>query len=371
MSTVRHYLRHPLSVALLAIAFSALVGLVLAAFAGATPADTVTALAEGMFGSPYAIGVSLNTAAILTLIAVGFTIAYRAGLVNVGGEGQLCAGGIAATAVGVNLGPGVPAFLALPAVLLAAAVAGGLWAGIAAALRVRLGTSEIITTLLLNFVGLAMVMLAVHEEWLLRQPVTSRETLPQSAPLADSAHLPLLGLERSPATSALWFAVLALVVVGVLLKRTALGTRLRAVGLNPDAAHRLGVSVDRLRFCSLSAAGALAGLAGGLLIASAPHILAEGFSSGYGFSGLVVGLLARGSMLALAAVSLLLGFMVAGGINLQLAAGVPASTVTIVQALMIIVIAGAAAWTVTGRRRPAPPQRPEPQPAHTLEGAVR
>ncbi|MFD3745283.1 ABC transporter permease [Nocardia sp. NPDC058633] len=336
------------------------IGLILAALAGAAPAATMTALWEGMFGSDYAIGASLNVAATLMLVAVGFTVAHRAGLVNVGGEGQICAGGIAATAIGTTL-TGTPAAITLPAVLIGAAGAGWAWAAIAAYLRVRRGTSEIITTLLLNFVGLALVLLVVHEPALLRQPVTSSETLPQSEQLTAAAHLPLLGIERSPATIALWIALVAAFGTALMVRHSALGTRLRAVGLNPDAAARLGLPVQRLRFLSLSAAGAFAGLAGGLLVATAPFVLAEGFSSGYGFSGLVVGLLARGSLAAVVAVSLLLGFLVSGGINLQLAADVPASTIAVVESLMIVFIAGAAIWTLRGSR--AEPAAPPPHSA--------
>ncbi|AQA24630.1 branched-chain amino acid transport system / permease component family protein [Rhodococcus sp. MTM3W5.2] len=157
-----------------------------------------------------------------------------------------------------------------------------------------------------------------------------------------------------------------------MLRHTAVGVRLRSVGLNPDASARLGVRVDRLRFLSLSCAGAFAGLAGGILVATAPFILVEGFSSGYGFSGLVVGLLARGSMLAVVAVSLLLGFLVSGGINLQLAAGVPASTVSIMESLMIILIAGAVLWTAGSRRsKPVAAQQAEPETVPDLAGAHR
>ncbi|WP_328664134.1 ABC transporter permease [Nocardia salmonicida] len=347
------------------------IGLILAAVAGAAPAATITALWEGMFGSDYAIGASLNVAATLMLVAVGFTIAHRAGLVNVGGEGQICAGGIAATAIGTTL-TGAPTAITLPAVLIGAAAAGWLWAAIAAYLRVRRGTSEIITTLLLNFVGLALVLLVVHEPALLRQPVTSSETLPQSEQLTAAAHLPLLGIERSPATIALWIAVIAALGTAILVRHSALGTRLRAVGLNPDAAARLGLPVGRLRFLSLSSAGAFAGVAGGLLVATAPFVLAEGFSSGYGFSGLVVGLLARGSLSAVVAVSLLLGFLVSGGINLQLAANVPASTIAVVESLMIVFIAGAALWTRSARKsEPAAPQSVSPVDTADLAGAPR
>ncbi len=371
---VRRWTHQPVVVAAAAMVAAGVIGLALAAAAGAAPGATLTALWAGMFGSSYAVGASLNVAATLMLVAVGFTIAHRAGLVNVGGEGQICAGGIAATAIGTTL-TGAPAALTLPAVLGGAAAAGWLWAAIAAYLRVRRGTSEIITTLLLNFVGLAAVLLVVHEPALLRQPVTSSETLPQSEPLTAAAHLPLLGIERSPATVALWIALVAALGTAILVRHTALGTRLRAVGLNPDAAARLGVPVGRLRFLSLSGAGAFAGLAGGLLVATAPFVLAEGFSSGYGFSGLVVGLLARGSLAAVVAVSLLLGFLVSGGINLQLAVDVPASTISVVESLMIVFIAGAALWTRSTRGSvpadPAPSAPVDSTDTTDLAGAPR
>lgn len=357
--SLRRAALHPAAVAAGAVVAAALVGLGLAALAGASPATAVAALVEGMVGTPYAIGKSLNGAAVLMLVAAGFALAYRAGLVNVGGEGQLCAGGIAAAAVGTGLPAGTPSVVALPAVAVTAAAAGFAWAGIAAALRAWRGTSEIITTLLLNFVGLALVTLVVHEPALLRQPVTSSETLPQSAPLIDGAHLPVLGLPRSPATVAIVVALAAVAGIGLLLHRTATGLRLTALGHAPDAAGRLGVPVARSRFLALSAAGAFSGLAGGLLVATAPYVLAEGFTSGYGFAGLVVGLLARGSAAALVAVALLLGFLVSGGINLQLVAGVPATTVSIVESLVILFIAGTAWWAA---RRRAELDRPHAAP---------
>ncbi|MET0454989.1 MAG: ABC transporter permease [Mycobacterium sp.] len=352
MTGLKPRIRHPLTVAIGALIAAAIVGLGLAATAGAGPVEVIDALVEGTLGSRFAIGTSLNTAAVLMLVAAGFTVAYRAGLVNVGGEGQLCLGGIAATAVGVSLPAGLPSPLALTAILIAATVAGGAWASIAAWLRVHRGTSEIITTLLLNFIGLALVVLMVQEPSLLRQPMTSSETLPQSEALPAAAHLPLLGLHKNPATIAIVLAVILVAAIGIMLRHTAAGLRLRAVGLSGSASARLGVPVDRTAFVGLTAAGGFSGLAGGLLVTTAPFILADGFSSGFGFSGLVVGLLARGSMTAVAAVSLLFGFLVSGGINLQLAAGVPASTITVVQSVLIIFIAGAAWWTTTKPKRP-------------------
>ncbi|AZG46419.1 ABC transporter permease [Gordonia insulae] len=357
--------RHPLVVAVGALVIAAAVGFALAAAAGAGPAEVIDALIEGTVGSPFAVGTSMNSAAVLMLVAVGFTIAYRAGLVNVGGEGQICLGGIGATAVGVSLPASTPVSLGLPLALAAAILAGATWASIAAWLRVRRGTSEIITTLLLNFVGLALVVLMVHEPSLLRQPMTSSETLPQSESLSPAAHLPLLGLSKNPATIALIAAVVLAVIVGIMLRNSAIGLRLRSVGLSPTASARLGIPVDRTSFLGLTAAGGFSGLAGGLLVTTAPFVLAEGFSSGFGFSGLVVGLLARGSMTAVAGVSLLFGFLVSGGINLQLAAGVPSSTITVVQSVLILLIAGTAWWTTTARRSRTPDEPDADDPSTT------
>ncbi|MFD5625572.1 ABC transporter permease [Streptomyces sp. NPDC127072] len=334
-------LRHPVAIGVLAVVLAGAAGLGLVIGAGTAPATAWDALVEGMFGSPYTIGSSLNSAAVLALIATGFTVAHRAGLVNVGGEGQLCAGGSAAAAVGLALPAGIPTALGVPVVLVAGFVAGAAWAGIAAWLRMKRGTSEVITTLLLNFVGVGLVSVAVHEEALLRQPVTSSETLPQSAPLPPGAQLPLINGAESPATAIVVIAAVAAVITGIVLRHTAVGLRLRSVGHSPAASARLGLPVRRLEAAGLAFAGGAAGLAGAALVAIAPYVLAEHFSSGYGFSGLVVGLLARGSLMAVVAVSLLFGFLTNGGINLQLAAEVPASSVQIVQSLLVLFVAAA------------------------------
>ncbi|MFF3504418.1 ABC transporter permease [Streptomyces sp. NPDC003247] len=338
-------LRHPLVLAAGAALLATGVGAALVAAAGADPVTAWAALDEGMFGSPYSVGSSLNSAAVLALIATGFGVAHRAGLVNVGGEGQLCAGGLAAAATGLALPAHVPALIGVPATLLAGFLAGAAWASVAAVLRARRGTSEVITTLLLNFVGVGAVSVAVHEEGLLRQPVTSSETLPQSQPLPPGTRLPLIAGPESPATAIVVVAVAAVVVTGVVLRFTGVGLRLKSVGHSPSASARLGLPVARLQESALGVAGGLAGLAGACLVATAPYVLAEHFSSGYGFSGLVVGLLARGSLVAVAAVSLLLGFLTSGGINLQLAAGVPASSVQIVQSVLVLLIAAAMLWS--------------------------
>ncbi|KHL17267.1 UNVERIFIED_CONTAM: ABC transporter permease, partial [Mumia flava] len=139
-------MRHPAVLAVASGFGALLVTVALAAAAGASPATTLSAMWTGTFGNPFALGSSMNTAAAILLIACGFIVAYRASLVNVGGEGQLCLGAIGATAVGTHLPDSTPTALAIPAVLVAAALGGAAWAAIPAALVVRRGVNEVITT---------------------------------------------------------------------------------------------------------------------------------------------------------------------------------------------------------------------------------
>ncbi|MFY7068661.1 ABC transporter permease subunit [Nocardiopsis changdeensis] len=367
MSPLRPDPRHPLSLGLLCGAGALLFTVLAAAAAGSPPGTTLNALWTSTAGNPFALGAAVNTAAAILLVACGFVIAFRANLVNVGGEGQFALGAVGATAVGVHLPESAPALLALPLVLGAAALGGAAWAAVAAGLLVRRGVNEIITTLLLNFIGLALLMLAVHDERLLRQPVTSAETLPQSEPLVEAARVPLLGLPGSPMTAAAVLALLGAAGTAFLLHRTATGLRLTAVGRGAAASRRLGVSVGRVRFGSLTAAGAFAGLAGGTVVASAPYVLADGIAAGYGFTGLVAGLLARGSMTALVLITLALGLLAAGGIGVQLAAGVPAAISQMTEAVLVLLVAGTALLV---RTRPRARRAAGPPPAGPVPSAA-
>lgn len=339
-------IRHPLALGALSALAAAVTALALAAAAGSPPGTTLNAFLDGV-GTAHSVGAALNGTAVIVLVGSGFIIAHRVGLVNVGGEGQICAGAVTATSVGLALPPAIGPWVGVPVLLGAAALGGAAWAAVAAALVLARGVNEVICTLLLNFIALAGVVLCVHEDWLLRQPRTSAETLPQSAPLPASFQLPLLGIERSPATLGIIVALVAAAGTALVLRRTALGVRLEATGLSRPAARRLGIATDRLRGGGLVVSGALAGVAGGLLVGAAPFLLVDGISSGYGFTGLVAGLLARGSLLAMVVVATSLAFLSSGGIAVQLFAGVPASLTQIAQALLVFFIASTAAWTVS------------------------
>jgi general nucleoside transport system permease protein len=308
---------------------------------------------DGAFGSAYAVSVSLNRAAVYTLVGLGFIFANRAGLTNVGGEGQIAVGGIAATAVA--LAPGVamlPLGLAFILPLIGAALAGMLWGGLAGILKARVGTNEVISTLLLNFIAVWLVYWCVQSEHLLRQPMTSAATLPESPAVPDATQLPFLtGDAGAPVTIGLAFALILAVLVALILARSRFGLQLKAVGLNPVAATRAGFSTPRTVVSAFLVAGAFGGLAGGLMLLGDQYSLKTGFSSGYGYDGLVVGLLARGSVIGVIAAALLFGFLRSAGITMEMSAGVPTALVLVVQGLIVVAIAGAAFWL--DRRQPA------------------
>jgi simple sugar transport system permease protein len=339
----RFAIRPALLVPVAAVGFAALVGLALIASIGVSVSGAVLAFVDGTIGSPYAIAASINRSVAFALVGFGFVLANRANLTNVGGEGQIAVGGIAATAVALyGHVSGLPFGLAFILPMLAAVAAGAAWGAIAAVMRVKAGTNEVISTLLLSFIGVWLLYWCVQSPLLLRKPMTSSATLPESLEIADETKLPLLTGDYSfPLHIGLPLTIVIAVIVAGLLSKTELGLRLRAVGLNPVAANRAGMSYTRTVIFALASAGALGGLAGALMLLGEQYTLKDGFSSGYGFDGLVAGLLARGSVTGVAAAALLFGFMRSGGINMEMVAAVPTALVVVIQGLIVITLAGA------------------------------
>jgi general nucleoside transport system permease protein len=329
-----------------AVAAAALIGICLVAFMGVSIASAVKAFVDGAFGSSYSIAVSINRSVVFALVGIGFVLANRANLTNVGGEGQIAIGGIAATAVALYGGvANLPLGLAILLPMIAATAAGAIWGGIAGVLKVKAGTNEVISTLLLSFIAIWMVYWSVQSEALLRRPMTTSATLPESLEIPESTQLPLLTGDYSfPLHIGLPIAIVIAIIVAIVLEKTIFGTKLRAVGLNPVAARRAGISYGRTVITALALAGALGGLAGSLMIQGEQYVLKDGFSSGYGFDGLVAGLLARGSVMGVIAASLLFGFLRSGGINMEMVAGVPTALVMVIQGLIVITLAGASFW---------------------------
>ena len=331
-----------MAVPFVAVVGSMIVGLLLIAASGKDVPDAIEAFMDGAFGNAFAIGASINRAVALSLVGLGFILAFRANLTNVGGEGQIAVGGIAATALGLwppiaNL----PLGLAVIVPLLGGTLAGAFWGGIAGVMKVRFGTNEVISTLLLGFVALLLVYWCVQSTALLRQPQTSSATLPESLSIADSVKLPsLTGNSESPLHIGLVICLLLAVVTAIVLQRSTFGLRLRAIGLNELAARRAGMPGGILLVVALAMAGAFGGLAGAIMLQGEQYYLKTGFSSGYGFDGLVVGLLSRGSTVGVLAGALFFGFLRSGGISMEIMAGVPAALTLVIQGLIVIAVAG-------------------------------
>lgn len=336
-----------IAVPVVATVLALLVGLLIIASTGSSVAESMEAFWDGMAGSGYNIGASINRAISLGLVGLGFIFANRANLTNVGGEGQLAVGGMIATAVALHGAAGLPFGLAFVLPLVAGSAAGALWGGAAGVLKVRRGTNEVITTLLLTFIALPVVYWSVESVRLLRKPMTEVSSLPESAEIAAQTQLPMLFPDdpTSPLHIGLLLFVAAVVIVWVLLKRSSFGLKLRAVGLNEMASRRAGIQTGRLVITAMAAAGGLGGLAGAILIQGQNHYLTNEFSSGYGFDGLVVGLLSRGSPLGVVIGALLFGFLRSGSIAMEISAQVPAAVVLICQGLIVIAVAGST-WLV-------------------------
>jgi simple sugar transport system permease protein len=300
--------------------------------AGYDPLLAVGALWRGAFGSRDAlISATLVRAVPLIVLGLAVAVAFRAGALNIGGEGQFYAGAIAATWMGMHLG-GWPAPFAITAVWLVATVAGAGWIAFAVLLKLRFGVLEVISTLLLNFVAEAAVSYAVTG------PLQEAQRVyPQSEPIAEVARLPLL-----PGSRLHCGILLALVLAALLwliLTRTVWGFRLRAVGLGPRAAWVSGrISPQRVTGFALLWSGALAGLAGGLEVSGVSYSLYQNLSPGYGFTAIAVALLARLHPLAIVATGVLFGGLEAGAQGMQREAGVPAVTVAAAEAVIIITV---------------------------------
>jgi general nucleoside transport system permease protein len=347
---LRGVLRPSIVISVAAVLAAALVGLVLIFALGVSVSEAIAAFIDGTLGTPYAIAASVNRSIAFALVGIGFVIANRANLVNVGGEGQIAVGGIAATAVALyGHVDGLPAGLAFILPLLAAVLAGMLWGSIAGILKIKAGTNEVISTLLLSFIAVWLLYWCVQSPQLLRKPMTSSATLPESLEVPEASKLPLLTGDFSfPLHIGLPITVVIAIVAGIVLAKTLFGLQLRAVGFNPVAASRADISYVRMVMISLATAGALGGLAGGFMLLGEQYVLKDGFSSGYGFDGLVAGLLARGSVVGVIAAALLFGFLRSGGINMEMVAGVPTALVMVIQGLIVVTLAGAAYFM--GRR---------------------
>jgi simple sugar transport system permease protein len=289
-----------------------------------------TALLRGAFGSSQAAAETLAQTTTLLFGGLGVGIALRAGLFNVGAEGQLIVGALSAAMAGVWFA--LPWPLEIPLCFAAGAVTGGLWGGLAGWLRARFGASEIITTIMLNYIAIEAA------NYLANGPLRGSPTAPETAPIHTAAVLPPL-LPDTRLTAALPLAVLAALLLGWWLRNTVAGYELRAVGKSERAARYAGIDVGRTIVRAMLLSGALAGLGGAAEVMALTHRFNAELSPGYGFTSIAVALLAGSNPAATIGTALLFGALQNGSLAMQALAGAPKDIVSMVQGFVILFVA--------------------------------
>ncbi len=340
-----------------------LVGAVMLQLLGANPIDAYAAMARGAFGSPNAFADTLVKASPLLFVGIGTCIAYRGGVINIGGEGQIVIGALSAAGIALTFQT-APAWVLVPLGLLAGFIGGGLWGGIAGVLKTNFKVNEVLSTIMLNSIAVFIMSGLLNN--VLMDPTT----------LDNAIKIPQT--QRLPAASDLWrwiptrfhagilLGVVVAILAYILLWRTTIGYRIRAVGANPRSARYAGISVARYQLLAFFLSGALAGLGGAVELYGVTHRLfsdgsATGFTSNAGFNGIVAALFGGLHPIGAIPASVLFGALLVGANSLQRTVQVPSAFVTTLDGLVVIFVVASQIW---GQRRgvrrvsaeqPAPP----------------
>lgn len=330
----------PLVVPLSAVLAALAVGAVMLLALGANPIDGYAALLSGALGGWDSLADTANKAMPLMLVGVGICIAFRAGVINIGGEGQIIAGAILSTLVALGL-PDLPRLLLVPMVLIGGAVGGAIWGAIPGALKAYTGVNEILSTIMMNIIAAQFLSFLLQdlliEEGAIRIQQTKR--------LSENADLPLL-----PGGTRLHLGIIIALLVAVLgyllLFRSSLGVRLRAVGHNPDASRYAGMPVKRSIVQALAFSGACSGVAGAILVfgSESHRLIAEGGAAGFtqsaGFNGIVAALFGGLHPLFTIPASFLFGGLLTGGLELQRELQVPAALIVALNGVVVVFVVG-------------------------------
>lgn len=315
------------SVPLTAVLLAGIIGSIILWLSDANPWEAYTALFRGAFGSEVAIGRTLEKATPLILGGLAVAFAFKAGLFNIGGQGQLLMGAIIAGYVGFAV-TGLPFIIHMPLALLIGSLTGAIFASIAGALRTYTGAHEVITTIMLNFVAINIT------DYLADGPWKDTGIVARTPAIADSAAIPVWG------TLPAGFFIAAIVALATwyLLFRTTLGYEIRTVGLNANAAHYAGIKVARTIILTMAISGFLAGMGGSIETLGVVGRYQPGFNTGLGFDGITIALLARTNPLGVIPAALLVGAMQAGSSQMQFDANVQSQIIDVIQALILFFV---------------------------------
>ena len=334
---------------MLAVPVAFLIGAVMLAALGANPLEAYGAMLQGAFGDKSGITQTLVKATPLLLVGLGVCIAFRGGVINIGGEGQIIVGALAATAFSIGF-KDMSGWFLLPMSMIMGALAGAVWGGIPGVLKAKLGVNEILSTVMMNAIAVQF------SNYLLRGPMIDPKEIEQGTRIAQSALLPrAVWLTRLvPQTllhSGAILAVILAVLVYIFLWRTTIGYRIRAVGLNIDAARYAGIKVPLYQALALILGGGFAGLAGAVEVMGVQHRMMENLASGYGFSGIVAALFGALHPLGSIPASVLFGGLLVGADKMQRAVQVPSSLIDALLGLVVLFVVGSQIWSRWRARR--------------------
>ncbi|HET6595421.1 MAG TPA: ABC transporter permease [Anaerolineales bacterium] len=317
-----------------------LVGAVMLLFLRANPIEAYTALWDGAFGSPNAFAETLVKATPLLLVALGICISFRGDVINIGGEGQMIIGAILATWVGLTL-TDLPGWLVITLAMLAGFLGGAVWGGIPGFLKAYFSVNEILSTVMMNAIAVQLMNFLLRGPMIDPSQAELASKIPQTARLLDIFRLPRLAPTRLHLGALI--AVLLAILVYILLWRTTLGYRIRAVGQNPQASRYAGIKVPRYVVLALLLSGAFAGLAGAVQVYGVNYRMitdgsASGFTGGAGFNGIVAALFGQLHPIWTIPASVLFGALLVGANSMQRAVQVPSALVTALNGLVVVFV---------------------------------
>lgn len=319
---------------LASILLAYLAGGILLLVSGHDPLAVYGAMLNGAFGSTNGLAETLVKTIPLLLTALGVSIAFKMLLWNIGAEGQLHMGAIAATGTALYLIPGAPAIIIIPAMVVAGFIGGAVWGLIPGALRAYLKVNEIITSLLLNYVAILFAEYLVYGPW--KDP--KGFGFPGTPPLPDAAWLPRLAPTR--VHLGLLFGLLAAVIIFIILRRTVWGYEIRVIGENERAARYAGMNIARNILLVMAISGGLAGIAGMSEVAGIAHQLQRNLSPGYGYTAIIIAWLAKLNPWVIVLVSFLFAGLLVGGDQLQISMGLPAAIAPMLQGTILFFLLG-------------------------------
>jgi len=322
------------------------VGAVMLLLLNVNPIDAYAALWEGAFGSTNAFAETLVKATPLLLVALGICISFRGDVINIGGEGQMVIGAILATWVGLTFTE-APGWLIITLGLVAGFIGGAIWGGIPGLLKAYFNVNEILSTVMMNAIAVQLMNFLLRGPMIDPAQAEKASKIPQTARLVDAFHLARLAPTRLHLGALI--AVILAILVYILLWRTTLGYRIRAVGQSPHASRYAGIKVQRYVVLALLFSGAFAGLAGAVQVYGVNYRMitdgsASGFTGNAGFNGIVAALFGQLHPLWAIPASILFGALLVGANSMQRAMQVPSALITALNGLVVVFVVSSEIW---------------------------